>query len=519
MPLKDFVKLKDFVNKKLTSADKVVSAEGVPLILENCKKYKEMCDLKVYGNSIQEAAEVLFDISNMTLTSGHYLNANGEEVAQGSWSISDYIEVSGYEFTLTNVGGGAPAVCAYDENKNFIKGAIYATGGASVKKDVRITSSNTLIKYIRFSIENTWISDGTINDVRILRHTPTPEAPIEIQSVGELVTDETDANYGKYKIPIVCRGKNLIPFPYANMSVTHNGVTFTVNDDGTVVANGTATGGTAAITIYKLYANNLPVGTYTMSGAPTDDTYMMISSDIASCKGGRSTTFTITSNTYQNMLTCCVINGKTVNNVVFKPMIEAGSQATKYEKYVEPVTTNIFLDEPLRRIGEYADYIDIKNKKVVRQIGECILDGVSADKRVKKVKFHESTGLYYAVYYGVSSFDGSQKVLRNTHFTTEFDPHVKLGTTYIRGAGGTALIMTHTNQKLNTVALWNKWLQEQYNNGTPVKINYVLTTPIEEPPTFYAPNLGLPKLTSKTSIIEVNTDVAPSNISGKYILR
>ena len=39
--------------------------------------------------------------------------------------------------------------------------------------------------------------------------TPTLDNPIEIQSVGDLVTDETSEYYGKYDIPIIVRGKNL----------------------------------------------------------------------------------------------------------------------------------------------------------------------------------------------------------------------------------------------------------------------------------------------------------------------
>lgn len=32
--------------------------------------------------------------------------------------------------------------------------------------------------------------------------TPSPDSPVEIQSVGDLITDTTNSNYGKYKIPI-----------------------------------------------------------------------------------------------------------------------------------------------------------------------------------------------------------------------------------------------------------------------------------------------------------------------------
>lgn len=51
-----------------------------------------------------------------------------------------------------------------------------------------------------------------------------------------------------------------------------------------------------------------------------------------------------------------------------------------YEKYKIPINvngniTNIYLDEPLRKIGDYSDYIDFKSGKVVRNINKVILDG------------------------------------------------------------------------------------------------------------------------------------------------
>ena len=48
--------------------------------------------------------------------------------------------------------------------------------------------------------------------------------------------------------------------------------------------------------------------------------------------------------------------------------LEEGDTATEYEPY-QAITTNIFLNEPLRKIGNYADYIDSKENKVVRKIG------------------------------------------------------------------------------------------------------------------------------------------------------
>ena len=48
--------------------------------------------------------------------------------------------------------------------------------------------------------------------------------------------------------------------------------------------------------------------------------------------------------------------------------IERGKEATKYEPYTS-TTTNIYLNEPLRKVGDAVDYIDFKNKKVVRNVG------------------------------------------------------------------------------------------------------------------------------------------------------
>lgn len=47
-------------------------------------------------------------------------------------------------------------------------------------------------------------------------------------------------------------------------------------------------------------------------------------------------------------------------------IVVEGSEENDYEAYIEPITTNIYLDEPLQK----ADYIDFKNQKVVRNTEE-----------------------------------------------------------------------------------------------------------------------------------------------------
>jgi len=55
------------------------------------------------------------------------------------------------------------------------------------------------------------------------------------------------------------------------------------------------------------------------------------------------------------------------DNLVFKPQIGSGDTATEYEPY-NATTYNIYLKEPLRKLGSTADYIDCTTGEVVRYI-------------------------------------------------------------------------------------------------------------------------------------------------------
>ena len=76
--------------------------------------------------------------------------------------------------------------------------------------------------------------------------TPTPDTPVEIQSVTGLQNIE------------VC-GKNLLKNQGINQTI--NGITFTKNEDGSITASGTAT----ATAFYNMSEFTLPAGTYNIS--------------------------------------------------------------------------------------------------------------------------------------------------------------------------------------------------------------------------------------------------------------
>lgn len=136
----------------------------------------------------------------------------------------------------------------------------------------------------------------------------------------------------------VCGAKNLLP----NNATTkvENGVTFTVNSDGTVTVNGTSTGWISFI----LFSGTLPKGTYTFSDGGVsvagserfEITDANESTIIASCINGANIDFTLNSNTAIKCRIACG-TGKTISNKTFYPMVRpVGTDGT----YVPYAMTN-----------------------------------------------------------------------------------------------------------------------------------------------------------------------------------
>lgn len=150
----------------------------------------------------------------------------------------------------------------------------------------------------------------------------------------------------------VC-GKNLIPFPYnSSMPLSQNGITLTINDDGSIVANGTASDLTQFHIYHCYFVTNpisiLPNIKYTLSGCTggSSTTYEMRITDSktsAVITQNAPTTFSY-ADTSQIVISILVRSGATLNNVVFKPQVEYGENYTGFEPYQEPQTITATLD-------------------------------------------------------------------------------------------------------------------------------------------------------------------------------
>lgn len=132
--------------------------------------------------------------------------------------------------------------------------------------------------------------------------------------------------------------KNLLPYPYAQTTLTSKGVTFTDSKDGRITANGTATDDIFFNFAYKSASPTLKAGTtYTLSGVKgvfvsirsyaSDGTTEQEHFDIESGVG--SLTFTPTVDSAYITIYIYVASGATVSAIV-RPMLETGDVAHGY---------------------------------------------------------------------------------------------------------------------------------------------------------------------------------------------
>lgn len=211
----------------------------------------------------------------------------------------------------------------------------------------------------------------------------------------------------------------------------------------------------------------------------------------------------------RHMTIRCMGMSFTISNIM---ITEENETSTIYEPSIEPITTNIYLDEPLRKIGDYTDYIDFKSGKIFRQVQESIYTGEEDWKLLGTVA---STNYYY--YLRVGDFATiQQKVGLNTHFER------KDITTSIAGVLGYNPVNSSTYNEdriiirpdmtvYTDVTLWKNYLASQYSSGTPVKAYYALAD--------YTMNrIALTELSTFEDYtrIEVLTEIAPSKIEATY---
>ena len=203
------------------------------------------------------------------------------------------------------------------------------------------------------------------------------------------------------------------------------------------------------------------------------------------------------------------------------PVVSVGEYDSETGKYKIPVTargesssitTYIYLDEPLRKVGDYADYVDFGKGEVVRNAKELELT---------------STNLYWSAYiFEAGSFYGFSSALSSMlsgNRQAGFCTHLQniIGGTYTSpiwfGVNSNRLFVSfpdiYNSAETNTerVTAFKAYLTEQAEAGTPVKVTYILAEPTRTP-------ISLPKLPTikGTTIYEIGTSLNASNMEATY---
>ncbi len=381
------------------------------------------------------------------------------------------------------------------------------------ESDVNLTFGVTLIYGQTTSSSSTGTSGITSNNViagiygnSTQNGTPTPTSPVEIQSVGEKST-------------------NLIPFNYT--SRTKNGVTITVNNDGSLTYNGTAT----ASVSYELFNGKMSL----VEGKKYyfSDCYAQLNGQSGNIM---TNGYTAKSGDYISLIWIWNASGTVFDNVVKKPMISNNQiTSSNYEHpgYKVPITasngsdtktTNIYLKEPLRKMGDSADYLDLTNKKVVRNVKEYKITGKEQWALVwttDTTTIYKSESLFTDAKpnsnkttigtksnkLGAISYDGYSAGVASMWQIRKNDNYkYQVAINYYNNSCG-SLFIKNIDYK-SDVSNFKKWLSDQYDSGDPVLVDYILTTPTEE-------SVNIPELPSLTGNVtySIGTSIKPSSIN------
>jgi hypothetical protein len=324
--------------------------------------------------------------------------------------------------------------------------------------------------------------------------------------------------FGKYKIPIKMSGKNLFDINNFQQGANSNeniSAKIKTTENGELSFGGlygVATGAGIAIPLE-------PGETICISWERVSGDYrgsLMYGADLnsngvyAKWKYGRdsvenATSIKITQIEGYNYINFSIANISGRYRAKIKNLqIEKSDSVTKYEPYIEPITTNIYLDEPLGRCGDnYTDYIDSKSKEFVKSSNIRKFTGDEAwymsgsafalanwDDKLTPV--HKSTEHYneMSFYSNIAS-----RVINNTSYG--FRTHNYQGVDWI---------LFYPTESITTLEEWKDFLA---NND--VYVMFPLATPIAKP-------IVLPKLPTVkgTTIYTIETTVQPSNMSAEY---
>ena len=262
-------------------------------------------------------------------------------------TAANWIELQ-FPISVTSVNGKTGIITLTGEDINATVGSVTKSVQSFLADlgeiDLKVQENTTTITTIEGNVTNITNTQAQAEGKNIHIEDSAEEPFVDVELYGESTQNGTPTPDSPIEIENI-EGKNKFKNNYeAGYTTTNNGVTFTVNKDKSITANGTATD-----TVTFIFATNIELkkGTYTVSGITSGsiNTYNMTISSLTSIYNGARTHTINADTTYVNAF-IRVNSGVTVDNITFYPMIEKGTVATPYVPYnsleIKNVGENLF---------------------------------------------------------------------------------------------------------------------------------------------------------------------------------
>ena len=513
------------------ATDNYETTEGTTFILNNQK----IKNYLIYGNSTQEtrSGKNLYDYNNVPYFEAAVKKDNGySRSGQSGIRFYTYQTLENYigqtvtiSFDLTTSEDGEFLIYQYQANGIGIKinetnKTIYKTMKANVKQRISVTGVveelGTTENYSKGEIivhKEGYTGSYLVNNIQFELGSsateyeeygmmPSPEFPSEIKNTGDLVTKDNCASYGsdacdnigKYVVQVKATGKNLFDLSALNwVSANGNNIKYSFNNNSVKIER-LAENNTSAI--YATMTFKPGVYTISLSNVPSD--YKGIGNFVYSSIFGAvykedengiiKKTFTLTEpKTDVVYFYMPETEHKIGNKITYNVQIEEGTSVTAYEEYKEKLT-NIYLTEPLRKVGDNVDYIDYANGKVVRNIKSELVANKTWNYRADDdLIYYTDSNIMHSNYANSNYFlSGAQKTGTNPYVLTVSN-----------------VFRLYNKNYWSSLDSYKTWL----NNHQDLVVEYLLATPIEE-------SIDLPgiELLDGYNTLSINTEVSPSNV-------
>ena len=180
---------------------------------------------------------------------------------------------------------------------------------------------------------------------------------VDGESVGDLV--ESGEHAGEYKVAVTVEGKNL--FSSRIEQGTFDGITGAPNNVPTRIRSHEDDYIFLTPGVYKISAmgvEHMVIKAYDLPDVSAFNYNLSMLNWVP-----LSSTITINTSAYYKFVFCKTNNPIITPSDVSNIMLNTGSTALPYEPYHTPVTTPIYLPEPIKMVGDEAEYIDYAEQK------------------------------------------------------------------------------------------------------------------------------------------------------------